>query len=370
MKYLLISACAFATGAAAATWTPPSQDAQFYDVEFEETFEGNALNRDRWFVAHDCWGGGNREAQCYIDQEGLTFRVNNGLTIQALSANGTSQADALNGKPCTEAATDLPPEVQAVRCGPNFESPGLLWSAKLRSKVGISPMLPDGRQGRVEIDAIMPDVATGDHSWPFPALWMLPFSNSSNPLNANDWPGRGEIDIAEGIENSGLISSATHFRNKEGIHNLLGGTGGSGRIVTRLNRGDRHVYAVTWSGFDIVYSIDDQETGRHNIQDLGSVQGFFFQPGEWQVILNYAIQRDQGQNALAQLAQSTPLEVKSVRFLREKTASLPPLPNQGDGVNLRDDTRWSVCVERSGQAVSLTPPEGTCPVAFNKVELL
>ncbi|KAJ3087708.1 hypothetical protein HK102_010464 [Quaeritorhiza haematococci] len=171
MKYTLASLIMLANGVAAANYTNPMESDKFYDVEFEERFQGTTLNRNNWIVANDCWGGGNGEAQCYVDREGEVFHIDpqNGLTIKPIAAKG-DQTAALGGKSCTEAAADVQPEVITRRCGPNFESPGLLWSAKMRSKFGVNPVLADGRQARVEIVARIPEPVNSVHEWPFPAL--------------------------------------------------------------------------------------------------------------------------------------------------------------------------------------------------------
>ncbi|KAJ3087707.1 hypothetical protein HK102_010463 [Quaeritorhiza haematococci] len=371
MKYTLASLIALANCVAAATFTSPLESDQFYNVEFEERFQGTTLNRANWIVANDCWGGGNFEAQCYVDREGETFRIDpqDGLTIKPIVAQGDGTA-ALGGKPCTEAAADLPPEVIAPRCGPNFESPGLLWSAKLRSKFGVSPVLADGRQARVEIVARIPEPVNSVHEWPFPALWLLPFSRTSNPMQYSDWPLRGEIDIIEAIKHDGQVSSATHFAvsldaNNRPVRSLLGGDTAA-RFVDRKGF---QLFAITWSGFDLVYSVDEQVIGRHSMKDLGISQQFFFQPGDWNVIINYAIQNGKGPLAVEAIERSTPFQIKSIRVLREKTPSMTMSIPPRTTINNRDLNRWNACVARNGTPIALTPAQGRCSAGV-KVDLL
>ncbi|KAJ3087744.1 hypothetical protein HK102_010372 [Quaeritorhiza haematococci] len=219
-------------------------------------------------------------------------------------AQGTP-TQALAGKTCTESSTELGWYAVAERCGPYFQSAGKLWSAKVKSQRSITPVTLDGRQGRVEIVAKMPLVPNGDYSWPFQALWMMPFSITSNPFQSLDWPHRGEIDIAEGILTDGKITSAMHFSVGPKL----------------MDERNEHVFGFTWDNLDLVFSINDTVTMRMPMSELGKVQEYFFQPGGWQVIINYAIHNGKGDTAIAALTNTTPMEIKAVRFLREKQAT-------------------------------------------------
>ncbi|KAJ3087709.1 hypothetical protein HK102_010465 [Quaeritorhiza haematococci] len=185
-----------------------------------------------------------------------------------------------------------------------------------------------------------------------------------------DWPHRGEIDIIEAIKHDGKVSSATHFAtgfdsNGQPFRSLLGGDTAA-RFVDRKGF---QLFAITWSGFDLVYSVDEQVIGRHSMKNLGVSQEYFFQPGDWNVIINYAIQGNKGSMAVEAIERSLPFQIKSIRVLREKQPSMPMSIPTGVAVTNRDLARWNVCVARDGTPTALTPAQGACSAGI-KVDLL
>ncbi|KAJ3077845.1 hypothetical protein HK102_004924 [Quaeritorhiza haematococci] len=368
---VLVSTTLLAAAGVNAAWYPVAQVDSKYTQEWKETFSATTLNRNNWMVSHDCWGGGNWEDQCYIDNESRTgtFHVNStGLYIHPIKNNAGSQSAALGTKACTERASDLNTGAVEARCGPSFQSNGKVLSAKIRSKVGFNPVLGDGRQGRVEVYARLPWVTNGDYSWQFPAIWMLPFSETSNPMHYLDWPNRGEIDIIENMEATGKVSPATHFRTSFGWNSYVGGAGSA----VAIDRSQFHTYAVTWDNFGLVYSVDDVIVGNHTMEQLGISQQYLFQPGLWHLIINYAIHNGKGDVANAALASSRPFEVKWVRYLRENTASLAPASLTATDIsNLQKNpaVRTHVCVKPGAKSFFVLPT-GTCPADYGKYNTL
>jgi beta-glucanase (GH16 family) len=121
------------------------------------------------------------------------------------------------------------------------------------------------RFGRIEVRAKMPQ---GQGIWP--AIWMLGDNNDEV-----DWPGCGEIDIAEvlGHEPS-TYHSTLHYTN---------GNYGKGELQESfdLSSGtfsdDYHIFSAEWTDQSIIFSVDEVEIGNIPIEeDMKEFQRSFY----------------------------------------------------------------------------------------------
>jgi len=107
----------------------------------------------------------------------------------------------------------------------------------------------DFTYGRVEIKAKLPE---GGGTWP--ALWMLGANISSV-----GWPACGEIDIMEHVgNNQGTVQSAMHTPSS------YGNTSNHGSKYVADASTEFHVYSVTWTSDEIVFSVDGVTHYRYN----------------------------------------------------------------------------------------------------------
>ncbi len=100
------------------------------------------------------------------------------------------------------------------------------------------------KYGRVEVTAVLP---TGD--WLWPAIWMLPVSETYGP-----WPASGEIDICESRGNNhthpqggnNIVSSAIHW-GPNSANNGWWRTNGKRSALHTTYGGREHTFGVEWS---------------------------------------------------------------------------------------------------------------------------
>ncbi|MEL7309183.1 MAG: glycoside hydrolase family 16 protein, partial [Pseudomonadota bacterium] len=97
---------------------------------WEDNFDGDAIDENKWSFGIDCAGGGNNEKQCYTDSEENAFVADGILNIVALPAEDGA------AKPYT--------------------------SARINTRYKA-----DFKYGRFEVRAKLP---SGQGSWP--AFWM------------------------------------------------------------------------------------------------------------------------------------------------------------------------------------------------------
>ena len=154
-----IAACLAATAAAQA----PGR----WQMVWSDEFDGTAVDRSKWSFADDCWGGGNKERQCYVDRPANAAVADGILTITARAGETTGPAI-----PSDQAKPGVAVPVQTKP----FNSAKLLTKGKAA-----------WTYGRFRIRARLPH---GQGTWP--AIWMLPDHNRYGP-----WAASGEIDIME-----------------------------------------------------------------------------------------------------------------------------------------------------------------------------
>ncbi|WGL18440.1 family 16 glycosylhydrolase [Microbulbifer bruguierae] len=199
-----------------------------YCLVWADEFSGDAIDPEKWNHEKNCTGGGNNEAQCYVDDEKNSWVANDLLTIKAIreDASGPNRVDD----------------------DPNYDPDdtsgnGSYTSARLRSKG-----LGDWKYGRFEMRAKLPQ---GQGSWP--AFWMLP-----SEWAYGSWPLSGEIDILEAVNlkvgGEDQIHGTLHYGDiwPGNVY-----TGEAYRIPGDLNPADDfHTYAVEWEEGEIRWYVD------------------------------------------------------------------------------------------------------------------
>ena len=111
------------------------------------------------------------------------------------------------------------------------------------------------RFGRVDVRARMPE---GQGIWP--AIWML-----GDNIDLIDWPGCGEIDIAELLGNDpSVYYSTVHFTNGENKHEEIQE---SYMLPSGSFSDAYHVFSVDWTPDEITFLLDDQQIQKIPIED-------------------------------------------------------------------------------------------------------
>lgn len=228
----LLLAAAFLPGVDAFA-SPPG-----WELVWQDEFDGEALDRNKWELESNCWGGGNHEQQCYTPRRDRQSRAN------AFLADGLLHIVARRERWSAPATPDGRGRINAMLP---------YTSARLRTK---------GRQewtfGRFEIRAKLPK---GQGSWP--AIWMLP---TDSPYGS--WAASGEIDIMEAVnlgapsDMPGAAPGTPETRVHGTLHygrkppgNVHAGTwhvlpGGANPAD------DFHVYALEWEQGEIRWYVD------------------------------------------------------------------------------------------------------------------
>ncbi|MWV29034.1 glycoside hydrolase family 16 protein [Aurantiacibacter rhizosphaerae] len=141
-----------------------------WQLMWADEFDGAAVDKDRWTVVEDCWGGGNEERQCYTARP-QNVAVNDGMLII------TAREEAFTGPawPASFGPADADPAETATKP---------FTSAKLTTQSHSA-----WTYGRFEMRARLPQ---GQGVWP--AFWMLPEGSAYG-----SWAASGEIDILEAV---------------------------------------------------------------------------------------------------------------------------------------------------------------------------
>ncbi|WP_299570435.1 glycoside hydrolase family 16 protein [uncultured Shewanella sp.] len=201
---------------------------------WSDEFDGTAIDLDKWNLAHNCYGGGNEEHQCYTQRDENSKVADGLLVITAEREDFSGPAVAL-GDPIYDAADTSKQQPYT--------------SARLDST-----NKGDWKYGRFEIRAKMPQ---GQGTWP--AIWMLPTDWVYGP-----WAGSGEIDIMEAV-NLKVVTEGSEPEAK--VHGTLHyGKAWPGNVYSgaeyTLPEGanpadDFHVYALEWEKDEIRWYVDD-----------------------------------------------------------------------------------------------------------------
>ncbi|GAC13198.1 di-heme oxidoredictase family protein [Aliiglaciecola lipolytica] len=189
-----------------------------WEMVWNDEFNQDQIDSNKWAHAIDCNGGGNFEKQCYTDNPENAYIENGVLKIVA--------------KP--ESGLPLP-----------YSSAKLLTKGKA-----------DFTYGRFEIRA---KASRGQGAWP--AIWMLP----TNEVYGG-WPHSGEIDIFEAV-NLGVPRAPNSSDIQTDVYGTLhygkswpdnDQTGHNYVLANNVNPADDfHVYAIEWEEGEIRWYVDD-----------------------------------------------------------------------------------------------------------------
>ena len=213
-------------------------DATGWQLAWQDEFNGEAIDSNKWSFEQNCWGGGNDEQQCYTNRPENAFVEKGMLHIVARKELYSGPALNEDDPAFNPAQTKTQPYT----------------SARLRTKGK-----GDWRYGRFEIRARLP---AGQGTWP--AIWMLP-----TDWQYGSWPLSGEIDIMEAV-NLGAISDeprALADETERRIHGTLhyGNrppanvyTGQSYKLPDGKSPADGfYTYAIEWQQGEIRWYVDD-----------------------------------------------------------------------------------------------------------------
>jgi beta-glucanase (GH16 family) len=177
-----------------------------YTLVWDDEFDGQYINPNKWSWEVNGDGGGNNELQYYTALPTNSYIENGKLVIKAIYENYL-------GKEYT--------------------------SARLRTKDK-----GDWLYGRIEVSAKVP---TGVGTWP--AIWMLP-----TDWAYGGWPASGEIDIMEHV---GYDPNVIHGSIHTEAYNHTIGTQKSKQLTIPTATSQFHVYAIEWFADHIDFFIDN-----------------------------------------------------------------------------------------------------------------
>lgn len=186
-----------------------------YSLVWSEEFNETSINMAKWqYETGDGTnyglpvGWGNNELQIYTD----------------ISENSGIETDGETSSLFIKALSD---------------GAGGYTSAKLTTKDMVSI-----RFGRIDVKAKMPE---GQGIWS--AIWML-----GDNIDEIDWPGCGEIDIAEIIGSTpNKMYSTVHFTNSENKHAEIQDS----HTLSDMTYSDSyHVYSLDWTPEKLSFSVD------------------------------------------------------------------------------------------------------------------
>lgn len=199
-----------------------------YCMVWNDEFSTNEVDLTKWSYEKNCYGGGNAEAQCYVEDPDNVWVDGDILHLKAIRENATGPAthdDADNYDPNDTSGS------------------GTYTSGRLRSA-----LKGDWKYGRFEVRAKLP---YGQGTWP--AIWMLP-----TDWVFGGWASSGEIDIMEAVNlkvgGENRIHGTLHFGDNwpnntySGTEYVLPGEGDPAD--------DFHEYAVEWEEGEIRWYVD------------------------------------------------------------------------------------------------------------------
>lgn len=239
-----------------------------YCLVWSDEFNGDQVDKSRWSFERNCYGGGNNEAQCYVDSPANVWVDDGYLHLQAIREDVTGPG----------VGDDDPAYDPADRSGT-----GTFSSGRLRSKGK-----GDWRYGRFEIRAKFP---WGQGTWP--AIWMLP----TNGVYGG-WASSGEIDIVEAVNlhvgGERRVHGTLHFGDNW-PNNVYAGE--AYLLTSGANPADDfHTYAIEWEEGEIRWYVDGDhyatqtQSGWYSAKALDEPAAPFNQ--HFHMILNLAVGGD------------------------------------------------------------------------------
>lgn len=236
-----------------------------YTLVWNDEFDGQYINPNKWSWEVNGDGGGNNELQYYTALPTNSYIENGKLIIKAIHENYQNREYT---------------------------------SARLRTKDK-----GDWLYGRIEVSAKVP---TGIGTWP--AIWML-----STDWSYGGWPASGEIDIMEHV---GYDPNVIHGSIHTQAYNHTIGTQKSKQLQIPTATTQFHLYAIEWFADHIDFYIDSYKYFTFN----NEIKGWQYWPFDkrFHLILNLAVGGNwggvQGVDANAFPAQ---MEVEYVRVYKK-----------------------------------------------------
>jgi beta-glucanase (GH16 family) len=207
-----------------------------YTLVWNDEFDGQYINPNKWSWEINGDGGGNNELQYYTGSPNNSYVENGKLVIKAIKEN-------YNGKEYT--------------------------SARLRTL-----NKGDWLYGRIEVSAKVP---AGRGTWP--AIWML-----SSDWSYGGWPESGEIDIMEHV---GYDPNVIHGSIHTKAYNHIIGTQKSTALTIPNATYTFHTYAIEWFADHIDFYIDQYKYFTFNNENSGWEKWPFDK--RFHLILNLAV---------------------------------------------------------------------------------
>jgi len=234
-----------------------------------DEFDKPVIDTSKWSFDVDCWGGGNRERQCYTASKHNAAIIDGKLVITALHQRSTGPA--------------LPRAIRHSASDPTAVVDREFSSARLTTRGKAA-----WRYGRIEVRASLPQ---GQGTWP--AIWMLPEKGSYG-----EWASSGEIDILEAV-NLGVTCASCPGGREDTI---LGTLHFGGKWPENQHKGTEvhapevlagfHTYAIEWHNDHIIWQIDGRTYAERKASEWWSsgskIPGAPFDR-EFHLILNLAI---------------------------------------------------------------------------------
>jgi|GEM_PF-312197 len=223
-----------------------------YELVWQDEFEGNGLDLDKWNIEEWPAGAFNEEEQSYTDEIDNIYLENGNLHIRALRETYDFDEDEVDDAMYT--------------------------SGRITTK-----HKGDWQFAKVEIKARLP---LGAGTWP--AIWMQPTENTYG-----GWPESGEIDIMEHVgKDPGKIHSSIHnaLFYKELDPNHPDNVSMQQHQTSFINVNDvdsLHIYSMIWRKDKITFYVDDEEIIVYNNLETGFELWPFDQT--FYLILNLAI---------------------------------------------------------------------------------
>ena len=231
--------------------TEPITDVDWALV-WEENFDGQTLNQNKWNLLRWKPGWVNNELQAYTDRDTNLYFEDGNLVIRGLVEPGYYDTDYQNN----EYTADYT-------------------SARINTAGKYSTTY-----GRFDIRAKLPK---GRGSWP--AIWML-----GENISSEGWPRCGEIDIMEHVGfDDDIIHGSIHTETYN--HNLNTQKSGSTTISTATD--SFHIYSLEWSPDYLRFLVDNKPYFFVYNGSGGNISEWPFDQPHY-LILNLAIGGDWG----------------------------------------------------------------------------
>ncbi|MBR9789353.1 MAG: glycoside hydrolase family 16 protein [Vibrionaceae bacterium] len=207
-----------------------------WSLVWSDEFDSTEIDSDKWSHEKNCWGGGNAEQQCYVDDAKNSFIEDGKLTIRVIKGDTTGPDSVEGSDGYGETLKTLPYS-----------------SARLRTM-----NKGDWKYGRFEVRAKLPQ---GQGTWP--AIWMLP-----TDYVYGGWAASGEIDIMEAVNLGTTYQDNGVTKPENRVHGTLHyGKAWPNNVYSgeEYDFGDEHIspaddfhtYAIEWEQGEIRWYVDD-----------------------------------------------------------------------------------------------------------------